>query len=289
MDDDREGLTDADREARWPSRSGAAHRLDVEWLAFKAGLKPAIRISCEPADAESVERRCRAGGASVRRATQSIEGRRLSVVYVAHSAKQAEELERIESGKRLRGWLPAQSGNHSRRLGRLLGYPACCAEAFHGRRHTRRLDDDWYRSACDAWVARPEPRLNVLLMAEGRSLLSFDPCRLDCIAALELADRVASAVRKVDAAWLAHTERQLALPIVVDAAGARAHVELDEAIPSGSARIVRAFAPVAPAGGSRERDLALAGRLPGSPLSPRGRVQWSSPGPEPLALDFSGR
>lgn len=264
---------------------GSERSLDIQWLAFKAGLKLAMRVSCDPSSADAIERRYRAGGAQVRRGLRVIDGERQAVVYVAQTAARAEELRNLDCGTTPIAWVRNFFVGHDRELGTLLGYPACCVQAFQ-RRARPRLDD-WYRTAQNAWMARPAPRLNVLLMPEGRSLLSFYPCRYDCEAALELADRIADIAREADAAWLDFVEHQLALPIAVDRTGARAHVELDGPIRDGKARVVRAWAPVDARGNSLLQDRELAGRLAGRPVSALGRVSSGARGPEPLVIDFS--
>ncbi len=259
--------------------------LDIEWLAFRAGIKPALRISCEAADADQVAQRYVAGGAHVRRALRIIEGQELVVVYVARTRARAEQLRRVEGGKGRLAWLQDPLDDN-RVLGTLLGYPRCCVRAYDRSLRIRARENDWYRSARAAWIPRPAPRLNALLMVEGRSLLSFDPCRYDCPAALELADRVADAVREADREWLEYAEGQLALPITVDRRGARAHVELDRNVPGGRARIIRAWAPASVAGDSRKKDLELADRLPGLRVSRQGLVEESRPIRAPVVVDF---
>lgn len=245
---------------------------DVEELAFRAGIKPALRISCKASEVDDVVRRLEAGGAHVRRGSRVIEGEELALVYVARSGAEAEQLRSVE-----------RADDHTLSLGALLGYPACCVAAYDQRARAGTSENDWYRSARAGWVSRPMPRLNALLMVEGRSLLSFDPCRYDCPAAFELASRVADAVREVDSEWLEFAERQLALPIAVDRRGARAHVELEGRIPDGRARIIGAWAPVSPRGDSRDKDRALAERLAGRPVSHEGLAD----GEAAIVMDFS--
>lgn len=260
--------------------------LDVQWLAFRAGIKPAIRISCEAWEVDDVARRFIAGGAYIARGSRFLHDRQVAVIYIAKTAAQAEEMRIIECGTGVRAWVRNRLVHHNLRLGTLLGYPACCVKAYNRRARTWRREHDWYRSARAAWVPRPVPRLNDLLMVEGRSLLSFDPCRYDCPAALELAERIAAAAREADADWLEYADQQLALPIAVDRRGARAHVELEGPSRGGSARIVRAWAPVSTGGDSQKKDLQLAGRLPGRRVSRAGLVEEARSTPPPIVMDF---
>lgn len=261
--------------------------LDIEWLAFRAGIKPAIRISCEASEADGLAKRYLEGDAHVRRGSFVIDGRKLAVIYVARSEDEAERLRRIECDKSLLSWVVDRFEHHNNRLGRLLGYPECCVAAYGRRSRGKGRENDWYRSARAAWVQKPMPRLNALLMVEGRSLLSFDACRYDCPAALALAERLAEAAHEANAGWLAYAEHQLALPIAVDRRGARAHVELDRPIWKGGARIVEAWAPVSLAGSSLQLDVELAYRLRNRFVSRQGLVEDLSGRWPPIVMDFS--
>ena len=109
--------------------------MDAEWIAFVAGLKPAIRRTVDPADLARVEAQLRAAGAVVLRArgTARLGAREQAVLYAARTADHAGALREAEEGV-----LPGQSGapdaaDRHRAVGRLLGFPACCVEAFLAR------------------------------------------------------------------------------------------------------------------------------------------------------------
>ncbi len=291
-------------EPRAPALPPAKRTVDVEWLAFQAGIKPALRVSADASRIDEIVARYRELGAHVARSHAPVRcgDRDLWVAYVAHSIHEARELRRVEGQPR-----------HDVELGRLLGTPGCCAEAFDARlrlphrgslgnrvlrppwqlvrgvfdeRVRRAGADDWYLAAYDAWVERPLPPLNVLLLSEHRHLLSFDPCRYDCEAALSLATRIADAIARVDAPWLEHLMTELSRPIAITPERHRAHVELEGPLEKGS-RIVRAWAPVRPDGGTSPGDEVLRRRLPGRAVSPRGRVEWGRYALPTLVVDFS--
>ena len=65
--------------------------MDIEWIAFSAGLKPSIRRTVDPAARPRGEAQFRATDAVVLRARQTarVGGREQEVLYVARSAEQA--------------------------------------------------------------------------------------------------------------------------------------------------------------------------------------------------------
>jgi len=264
-------------------------RVDVEWHAFAAGAKPAVRLALAPGDADEVASRyAELGASTARTATITFQGAPAVLVYAARTADDAEALRDLEA--RILARAPDRHAL-MRELGRRLGYPPCCAAAFvaRSRRDTswRRLlfgrTVDTFQAARDGWVAKPRPRLDDLLRREGRALVSFQPCRYDCEHALEVADRIAEVVRGVDAGWLAWVEGELARPIAVAANGARAFVDLDE---EPVRRIVRATAPVDPGGRSLAPDVDLARRLAGRSVGERGRIGGLGARAPVVLLDF---
>lgn len=266
-------------------------QLDVEYLAFSRGIKPAVRISGTTEEVEAAERRYRELGAEVRRGRRVIASAERWIAYVAHSDREAERMRYLDGVAPTLTWLRKRWNDPNVELGRLLGYPDCCVKAFGRRARGRRLktEHDWYRAACAARLARSDFRLNVLLMAEGRSLLSFEPCRYDCANALELRSLIADAVRADDPEWLDYVECQARLPIAVGPDGARAHVELDRRIGQGGARIVRAWPPVAPRGTSQEKDVGLARRIEHLVVTADGWVPLGLAKPAPVVVDFSNK
>lgn len=275
-----------------PARS----TVDVQWVAFRAGIKPAIRVSAQAGSAAGIAERYREAGASVVQSPPLTLRRRAAVVvYVAGSAAEADELFRLE-----RSLLATRAWRRQRELGAelgvRLGYPQCCTHAFVVRNHGSLLRRqpvaaylrarDSFRAAQDAATPRPVARLNQLLMREHRSFISFDPCRYDCRPALALADRIAAAAAAEDPEWAAFVDRELARPIVVARNGARAFVEVT---PGGSRRnIARAWAPRAPDGTSQAKDERLAVELVGRDVV-RGRVRGTGSIVRPLLVDFAAR
>jgi hypothetical protein len=193
-----------------PSSSG----LDVEWIAMQAGIKPANRLSVVPAHAAAIERRARREGCAVVRGAHLVEfpGRPPSMIlYVARDAAAAHWLAEAEAPL-----LPPENATlqlddelacHTR-LGQLLGFPACCVDAF-GVRLRRgvncRLDgsyahEDFVAAECAARVSRRcLGRLNDLSPDRRARLVTFYPCRYDCPAAAAYASAVFAAAQQVDA------------------------------------------------------------------------------------------
>lgn len=97
-----------------------------------------------------------------------------------------------------------------RLLGRLLGYPRCCVDAFVGRGKQRK-NDEVLAATLRASDGRPTPRLNVLDLGVFH-FLSWWPCTFRCeistryadAVARVVADRCGSFVALVDAALAAH-------------------------------------------------------------------------------------
>jgi hypothetical protein len=195
--------------------SGSASRLDVEWLAIRAGLKPANRVTVAPERAADVEARARREGFAVERGARPVEfpGRPPALIlYLSPEAARARELVGVEApllppdGQRLRveEALPLHA-----RLGALLGFPACCVEEFCARLRrgvTRRIDggeahEDFVAAECAARATgRFLGRLNDLSPDRRARIVTFYPCRYDCAAAAGYAAAVFAAAERVDAA-----------------------------------------------------------------------------------------
>lgn len=245
--------------------------MDAEWIAFTAGLKPAIRRTADPADLDRVEAQLRATGAAVLRAAQTavIGAREQGVLYVARTAEHAAALRGAEEGVLPgRGGAGDPRGSH-REVGRLLGFPACCVEAFLARldRGVDRLAGggptglaEDYVAARGAWVPAADARVNPLLMAAHAQLVSFYPCRYDCPAAVGVAEAVRAALAARQPKTAASLLALLSRPVAIAPDGARALVALDAA----GAAVERAAAPRRSDGGSDPRDVALAAGLPGA-------------------------
>ena len=107
-------------------------RLDVEWLAFTAGLKPAVRRTVDPARADEVAARFTRDGAVVLRAERhaALGGREQAVLYIARSHDLAAALRDAEASV-LPGHPPEGDVVAAHRaVGGALGFPGCCVDAF---------------------------------------------------------------------------------------------------------------------------------------------------------------
>jgi hypothetical protein len=272
--------------------------VDVEWRAFDAGAKPAVRVSARPSEAPSIAARYEAAGASiVTSGVIELRGQPTIIVYVARSQGDAAAL--LDAERRLLEW-PTRSARRlaTLELGRRLGYPTCCVRAFVRRNHggiaqwlvalgTRKRGHDAYLGARDARVSRPVARINPLLMPERRSFISFDPCRYDCPHALAVANRCIETLDGADAEWVEFALNQLARPIAVAANGARAHVALERV--AARSRITAAEPPRSLSGGAREMDRKFAAELVGRAVSRGGLVRgWRGYSP-PVVVDFSAQ
>jgi hypothetical protein len=183
-------------------RASAAVGPELELLAFALGIKPTLRLSFDPPRAMEAAARWRRRGFEVVEASVGD----ATLLYLARDLATADALAQAEArilpgaGRALdRG---AAAAAH-RELGRLLGYPACCADAFVDRveagvtrRHGGVAIAELVVAAEDA-ASRTErfhARLNVML--RGRhALIPFDPCRFDCPIALRWAGAVLDAQR----------------------------------------------------------------------------------------------
>lgn len=270
--------------------------MDAEWIAFTAGLKPAIRRTADPADLDRLEAQLRATGAAVLRAAQTavIGAREQGVLYVARTAAHAAALRGAEEGV-----LPGRGGegdprSSHREVGRLLGFPACCVEAFLARldRGVDRLPGggptglaEDYVAARGAWVPAADARVNPLLMAARAQLVSFYPCRYDCPAAVGVAEAVRAALAARQPKTAASLLALLSRPVAIAPDGARALVALDAA---GSA-VERAAAPRRGDGGSDPRDVALAAGLPGARRAADGALDLAGTVLPVWCIDFGPR
>jgi hypothetical protein len=256
-------------------------RLDVEWLAFSAGLKPAVRRTVDPARADEVLARFTREGAVVLRADRHavLGGREQVVLYAARSHDLAAALRDAESSV-LPGHAPAGDALAAHRaVGIALGFPACCVEAFCVRlaRGVDRLVDgglggyaEDYVASRAAWVSAPDARVNPLLMRAGAQLVSFYPCRFDCARAVALAESVRAVVAARDAGAARGLMATLSRAVVIASDGARAQVVVE------GATVARAAAPTRE-GVADPRDVALAVALVGVAVREDGAVAGVDP------------
>jgi hypothetical protein len=179
-------------------RSSSHFGPELERLAFAAGIKPALRAIVSLARVPALERELADRGAYLA-SVDIADGN--AVVYAARDRARAEALREAEAAILPHGAraVPSDSiaGAH-REVGRLLGYPRCCVDAYLERvaRGVKNAGDGTEAAeevvAARAALARSErslARLNFLL-PKRRALVPFDPCRFDC----DLASRYASAL-----------------------------------------------------------------------------------------------
>ena len=200
---------------------GAAHG---DWLALRSGLKPLMRELVEPArwpvrEAQLVDggfvygvhpmpvrSGARDGYLADRRQLGALEQRRQLGVEeqadapLAEAQGAAERLlvligrdrdavdEALSIERRLLGgYGQEQAVRLSARLGRLLGYPDCCVDAF-AELGTLRTNARAIRASAGR-SERFEPRLNNLNLNVFHHV-SWFPCRYDCPASLAKAERL---------------------------------------------------------------------------------------------------
>lgn len=265
---------------------GGHQRVDVEWLALAAGLKPAIRIAADALSASRVAEHFQRLGATVvtARGPVGVHRHEHTLLYVARTAADAQALRTAERPL-LAAHVPAKDkAYYAGQLGLRLGYPRCCVDAFcarvlRGPGKLRPGDRDSfhedYVAARDAAVARPDWRLNNLLLRHHLRLVTFEPCRYDCAAALALAEPLLGIIARHHPDDLPALRDSLQRPLVIDPTGARVWAARD------GERIVRAEAPrERPGVAADPADSALAARL----LS-LARLPTSDP--PPLWLDFT--
>src|SRR5262245_34658572 len=122
-----------------------ASRIDVEYHAFRAGLKPAIRLSADPGHAGPMAARYAALGCAVAIADATFSSdhypfdRPLQVLYAARTPAEAEALRDAEAPLRGSVVTSLAVGTRAvREVGLRLGYPPCCVDACcarYGRRY----------------------------------------------------------------------------------------------------------------------------------------------------------
>lgn len=265
---------------------GGHLRIDVEWLALAAGLKPAIRVAATALEASHVAARFQQLGAAVvtARGPVGVHRHEQTIVYVARAAGEAASLRAAERPLLAPHLPPRDKAYYAGELGLRLGYPRCCVDAFTARvlrgpgklrAGDRDVVHEDYVAARDAQVARPDWRLNNLLLRQHLRLVTFEPCRYDCAAALAIAGPLWQIVAAQHAEAAPVLRASLQRPLVLAATGARAWV-------AGAVDRITAAEPPRerPGAPADPLDQALAARL----------LSLGRPGPDdppPLFLDFS--
>ncbi len=202
--------------------AGPSYRGDgpaLERLALSAGIKPALRIQVPATQAEAAARRWRARGLAV----EVVGG----LIYVARRAEDARALAEVEEPVRpgaARRAPDAEALAAHRELGRRLGYPACCVDAFLARVARGVTTRAGGGEASERYVmvedalgrsARTLGRLNVLL-PRREALVPFDPCRFDCALAARYAEALFEALRSRDLPRADELRARLLRPVALD-------------------------------------------------------------------------
>jgi hypothetical protein len=212
---------------------------DTEWIAFDAGIKPALRVTVDPARAAEVATRFRSKGLAVVDAERLalLPGRPAQAVfYVARSMEHAEATRAAEAPILPGG--PSQSPNAEmlashRELGRRLGYPPCCVDAFVERlqrgvtkRQNGLFGHEDFVAAEDAFLKSSAffGRLNHLLFERQIKLIPCYPCRYDCPVGLDYAAAVFEATKRATPAGAALLLESLCTTLEIAPDGRRATV-----------------------------------------------------------------
>ncbi len=225
------------RAGRGPSRPRGRRSLPdrlaaPEVFAFGIGLKPALRLRMPSSDAAVCADDLRERGADVVVAAFGED----AVLYVARQADgTAASLARFEA-RTLRGGAPdAACLDAHRRLGRQLGFPSCCVEAFVARvaRGVTVLSDG--SAAAEDFVAASafadagqlrHARIQVWPLDGTSPLLSHVPCASDCQPSLDHATRVFAALARSTPAWAEGLRASLSRPVAIERDGRRVPVGL---------------------------------------------------------------
>ncbi len=214
----------------------AIRRIDVEWVAIKAGIKPANRVTVDPERAGEVEVRAQREGFHVERGARVIEfpGRPASaILYISPDPERARELVAAEApllpprGNRLP---VAESVPLHVRLGGLLGFPRCCVQEFANRLRrgiTTRSSggdahEDFVAAECaSAASQRYLGRLNDLSADRRLRIITFYPCRYDCPTAAKYAAAVFKAAAALDHAAAIAIRASMLGEMKIDVTGGR--------------------------------------------------------------------
>lgn len=180
---------------------------DIELFGLISGLRPVAKK--EGPDAEIIMRRAdelRADGWHVER------NERTGCVYVSRDAARARRLMELEN-QEFDGGNPDLRRQTIHEIGLALGYPDCCVRAFAALP----VQDDAHVMAAmirrDGGVLDLPWQLNFLVPMTGP--VFYYPCRFDCAASLDLADRYLAAMEGTSPGTTDRLRQQLARPMLV--------------------------------------------------------------------------
>ncbi len=165
---------------------------EADEVALYAGIKPLIRQILPRSQLAAARARFEALGLAVgvaahRAALPSTEG---TVLFVGRDPRRVDEAVRCEGAP-----------DHDHELGRLLGYPRCCVEAYL-EIPTPRRNVDAFAHAARASGGVFAPRLNTVDLAIFH-YLSWLPCSFSCALSRAFADAVADHIATKHGQFLA--------------------------------------------------------------------------------------
>jgi hypothetical protein len=167
---------------------------EADEVALYAGIKPLVRQVLPPPEVAAARKRFLDLGLVVeeavhRVASPSTDGR---ILFVGRDARRVQAAIACEA-----------EPDHDKELGRLLGYPACCVDAYL-RTPPPRRNVDVFARAMAASGGVFEPRLDVLDLAIFH-YVPWLPCSFSCALSKRFADAVAHHIVKWHGQFLART------------------------------------------------------------------------------------
>lgn len=214
------------------------------------------------------------------------------VPAVAGSGGQRGLLLAADAAQAMLGWLSLLC-RWDAFLGRLLGYPACCADAFATRWNEAR---DHHQGDVAGLVAKtggsgpfPWP-LNPFLRYGGLELVPHFPCRYDCPESLALARRLLAALELAEPEHAAALRRDLpALVLYTETGGVFASREAElRPLAGEEGRVEVVTAPAAVVATDRESPLARAWADGGAVTVAGGEVKVGEVTTGGWLVDFRG-
>jgi hypothetical protein len=219
------------------------------------------------------------------------EVRERQAIYVSTDVSKAERARALD-----RMAADTSGPDGARELGALLGYPACCVEAFAclERRWPNRIP----LGVAANRSRRFQPRLNSAAL-DRFAWIAWFPCAFDCEASQEIADAAATALTERDAALVEEIDRVLGMPrVVIDdlhqavLEGARrdgARITFDRLTPLDALWPPRGDRADLDRDAARWRELSEANAVvfeDGEAIFYRGRSRLTCSGEPPLVLPF---
>jgi hypothetical protein len=194
-------VRDPDRVARF--RQETSHRCiayplgsgQAEELALVAGLRPMLRQRLRPAELELTRSIAERFRLHVKIAPglygEGRDGRDEQVDADSDASERAFRTVLIgRDPARVERAMACEVERDDLELGRLLGYPRCCVEAFVAAKPPR-ANADLHASSARRTTGRFAPRLNMLDLAVFH-FVSWSPCSFGCELSLRYADSIAT-------------------------------------------------------------------------------------------------